>query len=222
MTQTSVAEIPAFLQDLDASYFQVACRQAAEIMRRPEYNGRLDKAAELVLNGAVTLHDDGTATVRSGSHTYHLEPECTCEDSQRRSLHCKHRLAVILLKRTLERLHQPAVNGNGHHADTSIPAPEPQPIPQPDYPESTCCIKDVIAGREVSWTLRGDDRDVSSRVQRIFKFLDNLKDVTPAPDPQSQGEHWCSEHQTYFKRQSNASGVWYSHQKADGKWCKEK
>lgn len=77
-------------------------------MDKPEYNGRLTKAMDLVLSGNVALHEDGTATVKSGSHTYEMLEECSCQDSQHHSLFCKHFLAVQLLKRTYERLHQPA------------------------------------------------------------------------------------------------------------------
>ncbi len=91
---------------------------------------------------------------------------------------------------------------------------------QPDYPESTCCIKDVIGSREISWIIRGDDADVSSRAQRIFKFLDNLKET--APEPQPQREHCCSEHSVAFKRRGSGDGAWYLHQLPNGEWCKEK
>jgi hypothetical protein len=113
MTQHSVVETPAFVQDLYGDTFQHAVVQAAAIMDRPEYNGRLSKAMDLVLRGNVTLHEDGTATVKSGAHTYEILDACSCEDSQRRSLYCKHFLAVLLLKRTNERLSQP-VNGQSN------------------------------------------------------------------------------------------------------------
>lgn len=110
MTNQSVSETPTFVQDLYGDHFSTAVAQAAEIMDRPEYNGRLQKAMDFVLSGAVTLHEDGTATVKSGSRTYEIAPECTCQDSQQRTMYCKHFLAVQLLKRTYERLYQP-VNG---------------------------------------------------------------------------------------------------------------
>ncbi len=77
MSNTTVPTSPHPLQHIERDRFTVACRQAAEIMARPEYNGRLDKTQDFVLGGDVTLHEDGTATVKSGSHTYHLEPDCT-------------------------------------------------------------------------------------------------------------------------------------------------
>ncbi len=79
MTNTSVSENVHPLQTIEHDRFTLACRQAAEIMFKPEHGERLTKAMDFVLGGNVTLHDDGTATVRSGSHTYHLEPDCTCQ-----------------------------------------------------------------------------------------------------------------------------------------------
>ena len=85
MTNTSLSENVHPLQAIERDKFTVACRQAAELIHRPEHGDRLTKAMDLVLGGSVTLHADGTATVKSGSHTYHLEPDCTCQDSQQRS-----------------------------------------------------------------------------------------------------------------------------------------
>jgi hypothetical protein len=55
--------------------------------------------------------------------------------------------------------------------------------------------------------LRGDDTYISGRVQRVIQFLDSLKES--APDPQPASKHWCSEHKTPFKHNSNAKGTWY-------------
>ena len=56
-------------------YFSIAVVQAAATMERPEYGDRLQKAMDLVLTGNVVQNADGTATVKSGSHTYQIDPQ---------------------------------------------------------------------------------------------------------------------------------------------------
>ena len=72
MTSQSVPATPAFVQDLRDTAFQQAVVHAAALMDRPEFTGRLQKAMDFVLSGSVILQDDGTATVKSGAHTYGL------------------------------------------------------------------------------------------------------------------------------------------------------
>jgi hypothetical protein len=110
MSQTHSITTSATAQELYGDAFAAALQQAAAMMDNPAYNGRLEKAVDLLRGGAVTLNTDGTATVVSGSHAYQIDGECPCADSQQRSKYCKHYLAVELLQRTLERLHYP-VNG---------------------------------------------------------------------------------------------------------------
>jgi hypothetical protein len=234
-----------------AQRFQQAVTQAAATLTTdtgvPFNQDHLQEAMDLVLSGAVEAHGDGTYTVKSGAHTYEILDECACQDSQHRTRYCKHYLASMLWKGAQSQLVPVATNGNGRNlspARESKPQPEPtqfggdsESLPKPpqldgdpeslskpthcdSFPESTCCVKDVIGGREISWTLRGDDTDVSSCVQRVIQFLDSLKESAPEPQPTS--EHWCSEHKTPFKHNSNAKGTWYSHRLADGSWCKEK
>lgn len=123
MTVKTVSEPANPLQALERDRFQIAVVQAAATMERPEFNGRLQRAMDLVLTDSVAIHEDGTATVKSGSHTYEIAPDCTCQDSQQRSRYCKHYLAVELLKRTYLWLNTPHSASNGHQ-------PEPQPQPQ--------------------------------------------------------------------------------------------
>ena len=176
----TVPETPSIAQALDASHFQRACRQAAATLDRPEYSGRMPQAMDLVLAGAVARHDDGIATVRSGSHTYHLEPECTCQDAQHRSKWCKHFLAVELLKRTTERLHQEG-NSPGPQAETQPPRAGAEPQAQPPQAEpwqcaqapSSCTLKWVVGGIELLLTLRAaDDQQLFNRIGRILPKIE--------------------------------------------------
>ena len=40
-------------------------------------------------------------------------------------------------------------------------------------------------------------------------------------EPTEMAAHYCKEHNMAFKRYSRGENVWYSHKKADGKWCRE-
>jgi len=70
----------------------------------PEYNGRVDKAVALVLNGDVELLEGGQAKVASQSNgtTKHVVCNGTCECRDFPKAHngfCKHRLSVAIHKR---------------------------------------------------------------------------------------------------------------------------
>jgi hypothetical protein len=74
-------------------------------------NGRVDKAAERVLAGAVTLLDDGTATVTSQQDpgtVYTVRPgHCACPDFPNAPAgQCKHRIAVWIAKKATQLLTQ--------------------------------------------------------------------------------------------------------------------
>jgi hypothetical protein len=65
---------------------------------------RIDRGLVIALNGGVTLHQDGTASVQSCSNTevvYHVaHGTCDCPDFQRApGGRCKHRFAVCLVKK---------------------------------------------------------------------------------------------------------------------------
>jgi hypothetical protein len=81
--------------------FQQAAVRATEQLSdgRALDPARLAKALDLVLAHAVTLQPDGTATVKSGSHSYQINGECTCEDARHRTKQCKHMLAVLIHRR---------------------------------------------------------------------------------------------------------------------------
>jgi len=94
---------------------------------------RLRKALELVGANAVTLHADGTASVKSGNQTYTLAPECTCGDAKHRTEFCKHALAVELHRRALALCPGPAAD--------PTPAAEPAPAePSPSLPAAAVAL----------------------------------------------------------------------------------
>jgi hypothetical protein len=83
---------------------QQAALQAAEQLQEqadlPVTHDRLTKALDLVLTNAVTLHPDGTASVRSGSRSYTVASgSCSCADAKQRGARCKHQLAVDIHRR---------------------------------------------------------------------------------------------------------------------------
>ena len=120
--------------------------------------GRVDKAAELVIAGAVTLQG-GSATVKNGKgKTYHINGQCDCPDYQHKKAPggwCKHRIAVALAKRLAEaeRMTTPS-------ADT--------PTPLPEAPASAN-LKILLGTVPVMITLR--DTDEERLMQRLDRFL---------------------------------------------------
>ncbi|MCZ6873091.1 MAG: SWIM zinc finger family protein, partial [bacterium] len=201
-----------------------------------------EKAMDFVLGGNVTLHEDGTATVKSGSHTYHLEPQCTCQDSQNRSIYCKHYLAVELLKRTYTRIGEHA-NGNAYQT-----APQPQEAAnatawQCAQAPSSCTLKWAFNGIELMLTLRdATDDALFSRIKKVLPKIEERMELqrqqrqerqqaqngnggnnttanTPAVD---DGEPYCDFHDVPLKQYSKDGRSWYSHIDSDGKWCRGK
>jgi hypothetical protein len=179
--------------------WQQATLQVAEQMHQAQTDERLTKALDLVLSNAVTLNPDGTATVKSGGRTYRINGQCPCEDARRRTLWCKHKLAAEIHKRATALL-QETLCDDDQQPHREAPAPPthgltahqnehyPLPITTEPFPSSTCCIKDVIGTREISWTLRGDDEAVSRRVQRVLSFLDKLKGHMSKPEPAKKND----------------------------------
>ena len=76
--------------------------------KHPELNARLQRAVSIVRAGGVQLRGDNMAAVTNGGAAtpYEItEDGCTCEDFVRGNAphgRCKHRLAVLLLRRTLD------------------------------------------------------------------------------------------------------------------------
>jgi hypothetical protein len=98
---------------------QIAAQACEKI---PDAKGRIERALALVLDGAVQLHDDGSATVEgTGTRPYTVaEGVCDCKDYPRAPHNCcKHRLGAAILRRALE-LTQPT-------PARTDPAPGPEP-----------------------------------------------------------------------------------------------
>jgi hypothetical protein len=69
----------------------------------------IERAVQLVLNGDVALHDDGSATVQSQTRpgdAYTVNGHCDCEDAQHHApgRWRKHRLAASIMRRVILRL----------------------------------------------------------------------------------------------------------------------
>jgi hypothetical protein len=89
----------------------------------PEANGRVDRARELVLSGAVTpTAESAVFRVRSQSEagtTYTVNGTCNCPDDQKERP-CKHRIGVWIWRRARKIVDQ-------QRAGTAEPPPEPTP-----------------------------------------------------------------------------------------------
>lgn len=232
MSNTTVPTYSHPLQHIEQDRFAIACHQAAQIMARPEYNGRLEKAVDFVLNGNVTLHEDGTATVKSGSHTYEIMGECTCQDSQNRSMYCKHFLAVQLLRRTYERLGEHS-NANGHDPLETHPNTSQRAVWDCHQAPSSCTLKWAFNGIELLLTLRdATDDGLFSRIKRVLPKIEEKMELR-RQQRQSQNaddgsatplndDPFCRYHGVPLKRYEKEGRIWNSHRAPDGTWCKGK
>lgn len=197
--------------------FHMAVAQSAAMMDKPEHGERLQKAVELVLAGGVIRHEDGSAAVKSGSHTYQIDPEegCTCADSQHRTKYCKHALAVELMRRAEEWM--------GVHVNGTEPS-------QPALPSSTgwavnqapasCTLKFPLGGVECLYTMRDTDDDtLYARIRRILPKV--LERMAPTQNETQRvgSEDYCSIHSVVMRQYTKGDQKWYSHKLADGSWC---
>ena len=212
---------------------RTAWRQAvAEIAAKakaalPECNGRVEKAAQIVLNGDVELLPDGKAKVASqsnGTTTYHIvNGECSCKDFPKAPQgFCKHRLAYGIHKRAHALAKQRLQQLDGASNGTSQPPAEPpqaQPLGEvvPALPEApaSCNVYVTLSGRKVQVTLRDSDET------RLLARLDALLQRFPAEDEpeQESPEGWCSKHSVQMKLRNGEHGSWWSHKTSEG-WCK--
>lgn len=88
--------------------------------RYPDDQARIERGLLLALQGQVTLHADGTATVQSGSDTevrYTVaHGTCDCPDAERAPLFCKHRMAVCLTRKARKLVPPPTTTRVAFHA----------------------------------------------------------------------------------------------------------
>ena len=169
MTNQTLSQTLQSIQELYGADFHLALAQTAAAMVNPAHGDRLRKAMDFVRSGAVTLHDDGTATVNSNGHPYEIVDECPCEDSRKRSPYCKHYLAVQLVQRTRERLGQ-GHNGNGAQNGSSVrPAPVRSQAWAVNEAPASCCLKFQIDGIKIMYTMRDvDDHALFPRVKQML------------------------------------------------------
>jgi hypothetical protein len=229
MTPATVSDIRPSLQATDNHDVERALDQAATAMANPAYGNRLRLAKELVQRGAVTLHDDGTATVVSGDHTYDINQACTCEDSRLRSPYCKHVLAAQLKSRLTRQL-GPAQNGCGWPEGAgATPTPATSQTWAVNEAAASCCLKFKIDGIDVMYTMRDvSDGALFPRVKQMLARLHDKIGPTEAQAASPTTEHkpteregWCPIHQCQMTRNTNERGSWWSHLTAEG-FCKGK
>jgi hypothetical protein len=200
MTHATVSDSRPALQPTDGHDVERALDQAAAAMANPAYGNRLRLAKELVRRGAVTLHDDGTATVVSRDHTYGITQACTCEDSRLRSPYCKHVLAAQLLSHITRQLSS-GQNERNSQDDASIPsAPARSQAWAVHEAPASCCLKFKIDGIDITYTMRDvDDNTLFPRVKQMLTRLQEKRsptspppihpnDTRPADGPQGQGK----------------------------------
>ncbi len=143
---------------------------------------RIRKALDLVLAHAVTLHDDGTASVQSGQQTYTLAPHCPCQDAKQRNELCKHTIAVDLHRRAAKRCSgtatAPATPGSVPETPSSAPPPASvsgtAAWPVQEAPTSAC-FKWRVGSAELTYTFRGvTDDEVLERMRETLPLLQNI------------------------------------------------
>ena len=202
--------------------FEQAVERAAEALSQGPYTAeRMQSAVGLVLTGAVTLSDDGSATVKSGSHTYTITPMdgCTCADSRYRSRYCKHFIAVELLQRVTQ--------GDAPPSEEDCPAVVPNAPCSAAWAvheaPASCCLKFQTGGGECLYTMRDtDDELLFARVQRIWPKLMAQLGPSEADAAPPAAPDYCPIHQVQMNQYAKGDQTWYSHRLSDNTWCRGK
>ena len=204
------------------------------------YHSRLDKAQALVLECAITPHDDGhSAIVQSATDkgkAYEVNGACDCVDASRGKAPegwCKHRLAWALYRRAVQHGQALLV------ARTEAPAPAASTLPEAPV---SVTLKGTVRGRPNTLvTVRGT---TLAEVQAQLDAAAGLFDAAPvadgaqeparcrevpsalhagAEDPETAP--YCQEHDTAYYKNTSKDGKhpWWSHRLADGSgFCRYK
>src|SRR6266446_2642332 len=169
--------------------WQQACAQAADALRPQPDPERLAKALALAQDGAVTLDDDGSATVQGhGPQPYTVRgTQCDCPDATKRGAPCKHVLAVQIHQQALALL-APSASTTPQLA-AAQPAPPAAPAKRQARPRSSAawdvheeptssCFKIRVGALEWTHTIRAsDDTELHTRLQA---FLPTFRDIAAA------------------------------------------
>jgi hypothetical protein len=165
---------------------QAALRAAEQLSQGQSLDqARLAKALDLVLANAVTLHPDGTATVKSGSHSYHINGECSCEDARHRTKHCKHALAVLIHRRATALLEGTAPAPAAPSVTPPAVVPAAAGLATPSAPASaawdvheapaSACFRFRVGNFELMYTLRGiGDAELQARIKDTLPLLQDI------------------------------------------------
>jgi len=175
--------------------WQRFCVQAAEALRAQHDPERLSKALRLAQDGAVTLEDDGRATVASGDERYPVTAAgtCDCPDTTYRGAPCKHLLAVRIHAQAMALL-APSASAATPPAPAA-PAAKPARQPKPAAPQAapvsppdasrwhvqeapaSCCVRVRVGELEIMYTMRDTtDAELTGRVQHLVPWVQDLLD----------------------------------------------
>jgi hypothetical protein len=187
----------------------------------PQCNGRVEKAVAIVLNGDVTLLEDGKARVASQSNGttayFVVNGTCECRDfAKAPSGWCKHRIAAGMAKRATPLAKAKLDAGTNGQPPPAEPQASPV-VPSSPLPEAPASVnvRLELGGREVQLTLR------DSHENRLLARLEAVLQRFPlAAKPVDDTPH-CPKHGVPMKLNHGKDGsTWYSHKTADGQWCK--
>ena len=169
--------------------WQRFCVQAAEALRAQHDPERLTKALRLAQDGAVTLADDGSATVASGDERYPVTAAgtCDCPDTTYRGTPCKHLLAVRI-HAPAEALLAPSARAATPPAPAAPAAPQAAPVSPPDAARwdvqeapASCCLRLRVGELELMYTMRDvSDAELTGRVQHLVPWVQDLLDQARA------------------------------------------
>jgi hypothetical protein len=216
--------------------FSQAVEQAELLARHalpPVQHARLICAVALVKAGQVAQADEHAWHVASTSKpevVYRINGQgCQCEDAMYRAPrgHCKHVLATLLARKVVALMQAPHEEGvrmpDATDQTTTAVASHESPVvsesPTPPLPEAPASVNVhiTVAGRQVQLTLR--DTDENRLLARLQAVLERSP-LEPAQDA-SQGERWCTRHNTQMRQTTKQGRSWYSH-KTDQGWCQRR